>query len=67
MPSKAVRESVPKAQSLRKRLTANIMNADLVRPFGPSGTTTGTYRLKPDAPCGDPPGHDEWGDNPRVR
>lgn len=67
MPSKAVRDSVPGKQSVRKRLTANIMNNDLVRPFGRTGTTAGTYRLKPDAPCGEPPRETEHLDNPWVR
>jgi len=67
MPLPKWRERVPGKQSLAKRMRADILNMDLVHPFGPVGASPSvTHDLKPDKPLGNPPRKDQWNDNPEV-
>jgi hypothetical protein len=68
MPTPELKKAMPGKQSLAQRLRANLLNQDLILPFGPPGASaTVTHGLaKPDAPLGHKPRTDEWNDNPLV-
>ena len=66
MPLPEWRKALPGRQSLARRLVAGILNADLVKPFGPAGASARvTHGLaKPDAPLGNEPKTDDDERNP---
>ena len=66
MPTPELRKAMPGRQSLARRLVQNLLNHDLIRPFGPAGASARvTHGLaKPSAPLGDEPKTDDWERNP---
>lgn len=64
MPLPEWKKKVPGKQSLAARLRATILNHDLVRPFGPPGTTSGASHTE--SATGGKPRTDQWNDNAMV-
>ena len=65
MPLPEWKKRLPGKQSIKERAAANLLNHDLVRPFGPVGTTTAAIGLAK-LPMGDDPVKDQWGANALV-
>lgn len=53
MPTPKMRERVPGTQSLKDRLTANVLDTDKHLQMGPVGASTATPRFEPGKPAGD--------------
>ncbi len=65
MPLPEWRKRLPSARSIAQRVRANLLQHDLIRPFGPSGASA-TVTHDSLSLLGNPPRSDEWNTNPLV-